>query len=90
MLGWSVVLFCLGFLAVLDSQFNYGHIFRSANSFFFMLLALGILIRTKIMRKKAFRERIVRENIELRARIDKLEGSQAQLKKEPTEQISMA
>lgn len=53
MLWWSSILFILGILAFLDSIFNYGEIFRQVNSFFFMLISLGILIRLRhILRQK--------------------------------------
>lgn len=86
MLIWSIVLLGLGILAVIDSQVNYGQIFRSANSILFMLLALGVLIRTKILGTRGFREKLVRKNIELESRVEELERSLAQLKKERTEQ----
>ncbi len=86
MLTWSIVLLLLGILAVIDSQVNYGHIFRSANSIVFMLLALGILIRTKVLGTKGFRERLVRKNLELEARVEELERSLAQLEKQQVEE----
>jgi hypothetical protein len=86
MLIWSIVLLSLGILAVIDSQVNYGHVFRSANSILFMLLALGVLIRTKILGTRGFRERLVRKNIELEARVEELERSLAQLEKQQVEQ----
>jgi len=73
---WSLVLFGLGILAVLDSQFNYGYIFRSANSFVFMLLSLGILIRTKMLEKLGYKEKLLKTNIELSAKIEDMERSQ--------------
>ena len=86
MLIWSIVLLVLGILAVIDSQVNYGQIFRSANSVLFMLLALGVLIRTKILGTRGFRERLVRKNMELEARVDELERSLANLEKKQAEQ----
>lgn len=35
----------------MDSFFNYGDIFRRVNSVVFMLLSLGLLIRTSVMLK---------------------------------------
>jgi len=67
MLFWGLTLFVLGILAVLDSQFNYGHIFRSANSFLFMLISLGVLIRTKHLMAMWTKERLILKNDELRA-----------------------
>lgn len=86
MLIWSIVLLVLGILAVIDSQVNYGQVFRSANSVLFMLLSLGILVRTKVLGTKGFRERLVRKNIELEARIEELERSLALMKKQQAEQ----
>ena len=74
---WSLVLFGLGILAVLDSQFNYGYIFRSANSFMFMLLSLGVLIRTRMLQKIGYREKLLKNNIELSAKIEDMERSQS-------------
>ncbi len=78
---WSLVLLCLGILAVLDSQLNYGYIFRSANSIIFMLLSLGVLIRTKMLQKLGYKELLLRRNINLNARIEDLERSQSQEEK---------
>ena len=46
MLTWCALLFTLGVLAFLDSLFNYGEIFRQVNSVLFMLVSLGLLVRT--------------------------------------------
>lgn len=86
MLIWSIVLLVLGILAVIDSQVNYGQVFRSANSVLFMLLALGVLIRTKILGTRGFRERLVRKNIELEARVEELERALNIVKKQPVEE----
>jgi len=54
MFVWCGVLFFLGLMAFLDSLFNMGEIFRQVNSVLFMLISLGLLIRTttKIRAKK--------------------------------------
>ena len=46
MLIWCAVLFFLGIIAFLDSLFTFGEIFRRINSVFFMLVSLGLLVRT--------------------------------------------
>ncbi len=46
MLTWCAILFVLGVAAFLDSLFNYGNIFRQINAVMFMLLSLGLLVRT--------------------------------------------
>ena len=53
MLFWSTALFILGVLAFLDAIFNYGEIFRQINSFMFMLISLGVLIRLRKERADA-------------------------------------
>jgi hypothetical protein len=62
MLIWSSVLLALGALAFLDSQFNYGYIFRSVNSVLFMLVSLGLLVRTRILIKLGFQEHLISRN----------------------------
>ncbi|MBD3218397.1 MAG: hypothetical protein GF310_08990 [candidate division Zixibacteria bacterium] len=46
MFAWCTILFLLGITAFLDSLFNYGDIFRKVNSVLFMLVSLGLLVRT--------------------------------------------
>ena len=55
MLFWSTMLFILGVLAFLDAIFNYGEIFRQVNSFMFMLISLGVLIRLRHERVDAWK-----------------------------------
>ncbi len=49
---WCAVLFCLGIAAFVDSVFNMGEIFRTVNSVLFMLLSLGLLVRTTSKKKE--------------------------------------
>jgi cell shape-determining protein MreC len=51
MLVWCAVLFFLGIIAFLDSLFTFGEIFRRINSVFFMLVSLGLLVRTNTKMK---------------------------------------
>ncbi len=71
MLVWCAVLFCLGVLAFMDSLFNYGEIFRQVNSVLFMLVSLGLLIRTttkiKLRTVEGYMERIKQLEDELMA-----------------------
>ncbi len=46
MFVWCAVFFVLGVLAFADSLYNGGEIFRHANSILFLLISLGLLIRT--------------------------------------------
>ncbi len=68
---WCTMLFLLGIAAFLDSIFNYGDIFRQINSVLFMLISLGLLIRTttKIKAKKieGYESRIRNLELELKA-----------------------
>lgn len=71
MLIWCAVLFILGILAFMDSLFNYGEIFRQVNSVLFMLVSLGLLIRTttkiKLRTVEGYMERIKQLEDELLA-----------------------
>lgn len=69
MLVWCMTLFGLGILAFLDSFYNYGDIFRRVNSIFFMLLALGLLIRTYMMIKARTKEKLMTRNAELEKQV---------------------
>jgi hypothetical protein len=64
MLVWCAVLFFLGIAAFLDSLFAFGEIFRKINSVFFMLVSLGLLVRTstkmKIRQIESYIEKIKR------------------------------
>jgi len=53
MLIWCTILFFLGILAFLDSIFNMGEIFRQVNSVLFMLISVGLLIRTTTKMKSS-------------------------------------
>lgn len=61
MLIWCGVLFAMGVMAFLDSLFNYGEIFRQVNSVLFMLISLGLLVRTTTkMRLRTFEQQAAR------------------------------
>jgi hypothetical protein len=45
MVVWCLVLFGLGAAAFLDTQYNYGLIFRQVNAVLFMTMSLAILYR---------------------------------------------
>ena len=57
MLIWCAILFGLGILAFMDSLFNYGEIFRQVNSVLFMLVSLGLLVRTTTKIRRAAMEK---------------------------------
>lgn len=62
MLYWCLTLFALGIMAFLDTFFNYGEIFQRVNSVLFMLISLGLLIRTRMMIKTGKLEKLTEEN----------------------------
>ena len=68
---WCAILFILGIAAFVDSIFNMGEIFRTANSVLFLLISLGLLVRTttKMKSKKVenYEERIF--NLERQVRV---------------------
>jgi hypothetical protein len=70
---WCAVLFCLGIAAFADTLFNMGDIFRTINSILFMLISLGLLVRTTSKRKEHKLESV-------QARIYDLERQIADLK----------
>jgi len=75
MLMWCAILFSLGILAFLDTLYNYGEIFRRVNSVVFMLIALGLLVRTSMKMK-------IRRVEGLIAKVEELEGQVTRLKTE--------
>jgi hypothetical protein len=90
MLIWSLVLFGLGVLAVLDSQFNYGYVFRSATSMVFMLLSLGVLLRTRMLEKLGFKEQLIETNKELKAQVEELKRSHSPTEnRRPKEEVAV-
>lgn len=73
MLTWCGVLFALGMAAFLDSIYNYGNIFRQINSMLFLLVSLGLLVRTATKMKARTMEGYI-------ARIGQLEQEIGELK----------
>jgi hypothetical protein len=73
MLAWCAILFLLGIIAFLDTIFNYGEIFRRVNSVVFMLVSLGLLVRTSMKMK-------IRRVEGLISKVEELEAKLAQLK----------
>jgi hypothetical protein len=90
MLIWGLVLFALGILAFLDAQFNYGYLFRTANSVMFMLVSLGILIRTRMLAKWGFKEQLIENNDKLRAHMVAIRDSNIPVdNQEPEKKIAV-
>jgi hypothetical protein len=72
MLIWSSVLLLLGVAAFLDSLFAFGEIFRTVNSILFMLVSLGLLVRTSAKMRQASREGLLDRIRQLEERITEL------------------
>jgi hypothetical protein len=75
MLFWSALLFLLGVFAFLDSIFNYGEIFRQVNSVLFLLISLGILIRTTTKMRQARFESYIKRVEELEKKLNEVNRS---------------
>lgn len=84
MLVWCAVLLFLGIAAFLDSIFTFGEIFRRVNSVLFMLVSLGLLIRTSTKIRLAQRENTQEKIQQLEARVAELTGSRPQKEKVAT------
>jgi positive regulator of sigma E activity len=84
MLVWCAVLLFLGITAFLDSIFTFGEIFRTVTSLLFMLVSLGLLVRTSTKIKLAQRENTQAKIQQLEDRIAELTGSRPQKEKVAT------
>ena len=84
MLVWCSVLLFLGLAAFLDSIFTFGEIFRKINSVLFMLVSLGLLVRTSTKIRLAERENTQKRIEQLEARVEELTGSRSQKEKVET------
>jgi hypothetical protein len=73
MLIWCCILTGLGIAAFLDSLFNYGEIFRRANSITFMLVSLGLIVRVSAKIKRRRIEGLIARIEELKTQIKNAE-----------------
>ncbi len=78
---WCAVLFGLGIVAFLDSIFNMGEIFRTVNSVLFLLVSLGLLVRTTTKMKNKKLETKEDRIFNLEKQLESLKKSQEQLSK---------
>ena len=79
MFVWCGVLFFLGILAFVDSIFNMGEVFRKVNSVLFMLIALGLLIRTTTKMKSQKLENSQKRIFNLERQVKALEDHNKQM-----------
>ena len=89
MLIWCAILFCLGIAAFLDSLFNYGNIFRQVNSVLFLLVSLGLLIRTSMKMRIRYIEKLAARVQELEAQLGGGNGniSEPEKNKQPAQPL---
>jgi hypothetical protein len=75
MFVWCSILFALGIIAFLDSVLNlYGGLFRQINSMFFMLISLGILVRTATKKNEQKKEKYEHKITILESELHKLKA----------------
>ncbi len=79
MFTWCAILFGLGILAFLDSLFSMGEIFRRVNSVLFLLISLGLLIRTTIKEKTKRQESLEKKVFDLEQQVRILEQGEKKL-----------
>lgn len=72
MLVWCAVLLFLGITAFLDNVFTQNEIFRTINSVLFMLVSLGLLVRTSTKQRIGRRESYQKKIQELERQIKEL------------------
>jgi hypothetical protein len=86
MFVWCALLFGLGILAFMDSLLNYGEIFRMINSVIFMLVALGLLVRTSMKMKQRTIENLVDRVQQLEAILGPSAPKMTETPRKPTKQ----
>ncbi len=86
MVVWGLVLFGLAILALLDSLYNYGQLFKSISPALFMLTSLGLLLRANRLSKQGNREKLIEANKELKAQLEQLIPSKTPLEKKESKQ----
>ena len=79
MLTWCAILFFLGIMAFVDSILNMGEIFRRVNSVLFLLVSLGLLIRTTTKMKARKIESYENRVFSLEQQVKALEDGQKKL-----------
>lgn len=79
MLIWCAVLLALGILAFVDSLISMGEIFRKVNSVVFMLISLGLLIRTTTKMKQQKFENYEKRIFSLEQEVNTLKQGQKKL-----------
>ena len=76
---WCGLLFVLGIFAFVDSIFNMGEIFRQVNSVMFMLISLGLLIRTTTKARAQKLEQYEKRIFDLECQIKSLDSAREKM-----------
>ncbi len=79
MFVWCALLFLLGLFAFADSILNMGEIFRTVNSVMFMLVSLGLLVRTTTKMKEKRVEHYEARIFNLEKQLAAIKNSQEKL-----------
>ena len=87
MLTWCAILFGLGVAAFLDTIYSYGEIFRRVNSVVFMLIALGLLVRTSMKMKIKRVEGLISKVAELEEEVARFKSAASQPKNREKETV---
>jgi len=74
MVIWCLVLFGLGAVAFLDTQYNYGQIFRQVNAVLFMAVSLALLYRITVKARIGAREALLAKIRSTEQEIDALKS----------------
>jgi cytochrome c oxidase subunit IV len=85
MLAWCMILFILGVLAFTDTFFGYGEIFRRVDSVIFMLISLGLLVRTSMKMKIKRVEGLIAKVTDLEEELSRFKASTAAQQHKPVE-----
>ena len=82
MLAWCTILFGLGVVAFLDTIFNYGEIFRRVNSVVFMLVSLGLLVRTSMKMRLRTIEGLISKVEELESQLSRVKSASTEINRQ--------
>ena len=79
MFVWCAILFLLGIASFMDAMLTNHEVFGQVTSVFFMLISLGLLIRTTTKHKKAKKEQYQKRIFSLEQEIAMLKQGQEKL-----------
>ncbi len=80
MFVWCALLFAIGVFSFLDAILMNNEVFGRVSSIFFLLISLGLLIRTSTKRKQAKKESYEKRIFSLEKQVNKMEREQERFK----------